>query len=339
MGRRILRFHTTAASRGWRRSGFPVRRGGRRTGRDGTAARRIPSHQRWQQMSRVAHTRTAPMTRTSCSTPSSEGATPGPVVGRCRNRGSGQRAAVSTPRVRCGRSSGDTRFGGNSEARASRDRLDGSRDSRRRTESLGDRLVTLRCPVHRPKLSPLWIRSALLVEPIPPDSASGTRNKGGSMHRYASSVLLAALLIGAVAPAALAQGATGATEQMSAVAASSITWTEAAVPGFPAGMKIAVIQGKPDSAGLYTLRLSFPDGYRFPPHWHPMAEHLTVLSGTLQLAMGERADESKLKAYAPGDFLFMPARKAHFGGARGFTVVQLHGQGPFAINLVETTSR
>ena len=159
------------------------------------------------------------------------------------------------------------------------------------------------------------------------------------MHRYASSVLLAALLIGAVAPAALAQGATGATEQMSAVAASSITWTEAAVPGFPAGMKIAVIQGKPDSAGLYTLRLSFPDGYRFPPHWHPMAEHLTVLSGTLQLAMGERADESKLKAYAPGDFLFMPARKAHFGGARGFTVVQLHGQGPFAINLVETTSR
>jgi hypothetical protein len=50
--------------------------------------------------------------------------------------------------------------------------------------------------------------------------------------------------------------------------------------------------------------------------------------------MGERVDEARLKAYSAGDFLGITAKKPHFGGARGATVIQLHGQGPFAINLV-----
>jgi uncharacterized RmlC-like cupin family protein len=67
-----------------------------------------------------------------------------------------------------------------------------------------------------------------------------------------------------------------------------------------------------------------------------MAENLTVLSGTFQLATGDRVDDSKLKAYTAGDYVYMPATMPHFGSARGFTVVQLHGEGPFKINLVES---
>jgi quercetin dioxygenase-like cupin family protein len=70
-----------------------------------------------------------------------------------------------------------------------------------------------------------------------------------------------------------------------------------------------------------------------------MDENLTVLSGTLLLAMGERADEAKLKTYGPGDYLHMPATRPHFGGARGATVIQLHGQGPFKIELVQASSK
>ena len=157
------------------------------------------------------------------------------------------------------------------------------------------------------------------------------------MNRYGLSLALA-VVSGGIATAALAQAAPGgmaSAMDMSAVPAASVTWTDAKIPGFPPGMKMAVINGNPDAPGaLYTLRLSFPDGYRFPPHWHPMAENLTVLSGTFLLAMGERADEAKLKAYGAGDYLNMAASKPHFGGARGATVIQLHGQGPFAINLV-----
>lgn len=118
------------------------------------------------------------------------------------------------------------------------------------------------------------------------------------------------------------------------VAANSLTWVDRNVPGFAPGMQMAVVHGDPAQAAPYTFRLRFPDGYRFPPHWHPTAENLTVLSGTFLLAMGERADEGQLQSYGPGDYLHMPPRMPHYGGARGETIIQLHGTGPFSIQLV-----
>jgi ketosteroid isomerase-like protein/quercetin dioxygenase-like cupin family protein len=114
---------------------------------------------------------------------------------------------------------------------------------------------------------------------------------------------------------------------------SSIAWSDLKVPGFPTGAKMSVIHGDPAGTGDYTLRLQFPDGYQFPVHWHPKAEHATVLSGALLLAPGSKVDASALKTYQAGDFLYLPARNSHFGGAKGVTVIQLHGLGPFAINL------
>jgi len=131
--------------------------------------------------------------------------------------------------------------------------------------------------------------------------------------------------------AAPAMASDVANVQMASNAA--VTWSPLSVPGFDPGAKIAVLHGDPASNGDYTLRLQFPAGYRFPVHWHPGGEHLTVLSGNFQLAMGNTADWSALKTYGPGDFIYLPARHAHFGGAQNETVIQLHGQGPFAINL------
>ena len=47
------------------------------------------------------------------------------------------------------------------------------------------------------------------------------------------------------------------------------------------------------------------------------------------------ADWSALKTYAPGDFIYIPPRHAHFGGsaATGPSVIQLHGEGPFLLML------
>ncbi len=94
-----------------------------------------------------------------------------------------------------------------------------------------------------------------------------------------------------------------------------------------------MIHGDPGGTGDYTLRLQFPDGYEFPPHWHPMGEHITVLSGVFRLGMGGTANAAAIREYQPGDFLYAPGRMPHFGGARGATVIQLHGNGPFSINL------
>ena len=112
-----------------------------------------------------------------------------------------------------------------------------------------------------------------------------------------------------------------------------LIWGDLNTPGFAPGATMAVVHGDPGAHRDYIIRLRFPAGYRFPVHWHPNSEHLTVLSGTFLLAMGNSADESKLRAYGPGDFIYAPARMSHYGGARTPTVIQLNGNGPFAINL------
>ena len=127
------------------------------------------------------------------------------------------------------------------------------------------------------------------------------------------------------------EDATSATMVM----AADLEFGPIEVPGFDSGMQIAAMFGDFTAEGPYALRLSFPDGYRFPPHFHPMDENLTVIEGTLLLAMGDTEDESQLVSYGPGDFMNLPAEHPHFGGATGYTVIQLHGVGPFEILLVE----
>lgn len=113
----------------------------------------------------------------------------------------------------------------------------------------------------------------------------------------------------------------------------SLSWTDLVAPGFPPGAKRAILHGNPASTGDYVMRLRFPDGYQVPVHWHSKAEHVTVVSGIFNIGMGGTADPNLLRTYNPGDFAYMPARAAHFATTRGETIVQLHGLGPFQLNL------
>jgi uncharacterized protein (TIGR02246 family) len=115
-------------------------------------------------------------------------------------------------------------------------------------------------------------------------------------------------------------------------AAAGLTWQPFAPPGFPPGAQMVVIHGDPGKATDYALRLRFPDGYRIPLHHHGAAEHVTVLSGEMNLAMA-RDTNTPTRAYAPGDFLYIPPRHSHYGFIRGETILQLHGNGPFTVVL------
>jgi uncharacterized protein (TIGR02246 family) len=129
--------------------------------------------------------------------------------------------------------------------------------------------------------------------------------------------------------------ATAAMANVQTLANSALAWSDFKPEGFDPGMKLAVMQGDPGAKGPYVIRLMFPAGYRFPVHWHPGIENLTVVSGPFQLAHGNTADWSALKTYAPGDYIYIPPRHAHFGGsaASAASVIQLHGEGPFALVL------
>jgi mannose-6-phosphate isomerase-like protein (cupin superfamily) len=141
-------------------------------------------------------------------------------------------------------------------------------------------------------------------------------------------------LAGVVAPIDGRQAA--ASNAHAIMTPDQVKYAPIEVPGFATGLKIAVIHGDPNAeSGMYVIRLQFPARYRFPAHWHPNAENLTVLSGEFLLGMGEREDSSKIVSYKPGTFMYIPGKMPHFGGVQSATVIQLHGQAPFKIELVK----
>jgi len=104
----------------------------------------------------------------------------------------------------------------------------------------------------------------------------------------------------------------------------------------PEGFKVAVLRGDPDKAGsLFTLRAKFPDGFRIPPHWHPADEGFVVLQGSFALGLGEKWDDAKLTANSQGAYVVMPKGVRHFALAKGETVLELTGIGPFKTNWVK----
>jgi quercetin dioxygenase-like cupin family protein len=119
--------------------------------------------------------------------------------------------------------------------------------------------------------------------------------------------------------------------------ATAVKWGPG--PDFlPAGVGFAALQGDPGKAGGYwTIRLHLPDGFKFPSHFHPTDEHVTVLSGTFVVGMGDTVDLSKAQTLSAGGFITAPANAHHYATARGETVVQVSGEGPFLITYVKAS--
>jgi quercetin dioxygenase-like cupin family protein len=103
---------------------------------------------------------------------------------------------------------------------------------------------------------------------------------------------------------------------------------------FPAGARMAVMQGDPSKSDLFTVRLDLPKGYRVAPHFHPTDEYLTIISGTFLVGMGDTIDAKHSMALSPGGFATAPARQHHYGIARTHTIVQIHAMGPFQLTYV-----
>jgi quercetin dioxygenase-like cupin family protein len=106
---------------------------------------------------------------------------------------------------------------------------------------------------------------------------------------------------------------------------------------FPAGVKMAVLQGDPSQTALFTVRLDLPEGCRILPHFHPTDEHITVIAGTFLVGMGDSVDVAHAIALPAGGFITAGANMHHWGVARGHTIVQVHAMGPFALTYVNPT--
>ena len=118
------------------------------------------------------------------------------------------------------------------------------------------------------------------------------------------------------------------------VNSNEISWG-AAPPTLPAGAKLAVLNGDPGKPGQFVMRLMLPPGYVIAPHWHTLAEQLTVISGTFYIGMGDKNDRAQAHALKAGGFHYLPGRAHHYAFVREATVVQVEGMGPFDINYLD----
>jgi quercetin dioxygenase-like cupin family protein len=105
-------------------------------------------------------------------------------------------------------------------------------------------------------------------------------------------------------------------------------------PSLPPGAKMAVLEGNPAKEGAFLMRLQAPADYHIPPHTHPKTERVTVISGTMFLAMGDNLERSAARTLPAGTYAFWPAGMKHTAWFDAGTVIQIHGIGPWQINYV-----
>ena len=150
--------------------------------------------------------------------------------------------------------------------------------------------------------------------------------------------LLAALVITpfavaqdkAKAPAAAPAPATAASAHKMWVA-KDLEWKD--LPSIP-GAKIALLEGPMNEEKPFILRIKFAKGVKVPPHWHPGIEHVTVLSGTFAMAVGEKWDDKALHSLGAGDVMIMQPKTPHYAQAKTEVVAQIHGMGPWSVNYI-----
>lgn len=90
---------------------------------------------------------------------------------------------------------------------------------------------------------------------------------------------------------------------------------------------LVVLEGDPKKSGFFVMRLKLPAGSKIAPHMHNIVERVTVISGKLNLAKGEKAENPKVLP-AGSYFSFQPGM-AHSAGVDVETVVQISTEGPW----------
>src|ERR1700730_1079613 len=86
-------------------------------------------------------------------------------------------------------------------------------------------------------------------------------------------------------------GSASAQEAMKAATVSpdALVWKDN--PALPKGAQVAILVGDPTKAGeVIVQRVKLPANYQVPPHTHPYAETVTLLSGSVGFGMGEKSD-------------------------------------------------
>jgi quercetin dioxygenase-like cupin family protein len=122
--------------------------------------------------------------------------------------------------------------------------------------------------------------------------------------------------------------------EYNAVTPPDVKWIDA--PSIGPGAKSAVIDGDPKSTGPLVIRLKIPPKTKVRVHTHPVDENVTVLSGTLYFAAGDKFDAKAAKPFGPGSYFSIGKGKPMFAYTTDKEVVtQLNGNGPWGMTFLD----
>ena len=105
-------------------------------------------------------------------------------------------------------------------------------------------------------------------------------------------------------------------------------------PSLPSTARMARVKGDPKLPGPFIVRFRLPDGFAVRPHFHPVDEHVRVISGEYGHGFGDVVDTAKIRWLHPGESAVLPARSHHYTRARGATETEVSGMGPFTVTYV-----
>ena len=113
---------------------------------------------------------------------------------------------------------------------------------------------------------------------------------------------------------------------------ADIQWDEASTR-----VQSHLLYGNPAAAGLYIMRVRFPDGGSSRPHYHTQDRFITVIEGVWHAGTDASHDMSKTTPIPAGGFMIHPAGAVHYDGSRGGpVVVEIRGMGPVETVFVES---
>jgi quercetin dioxygenase-like cupin family protein len=143
-----------------------------------------------------------------------------------------------------------------------------------------------------------------------------------------TAILVGLLLVGLVPAVATAQERAA---DVTIIRPDGVTWTPGSA-GY-ADAEFAWMFGDPRESEPFAFRMRMPADWAMPPHIHDTAEHITVLSGTLDMRFDRDGERIVLPA---GSFVSIPAGTPMWAWTGSEPVIlQVHGVGPFGTTPVE----
>lgn len=128
---------------------------------------------------------------------------------------------------------------------------------------------------------------------------------------------------------------------------AALAWPMFTLPAVLAGQEapptdrpvVKVLSGKPESAGHFSLHITYPPGSRTHPHYHSVDLTARVLRGRLLVGEAPRFDTTQVMAVEAESTVVMKAGQIHFDWWPNGGELAVEGEGPMTTVLVDSTGK